>query len=131
MSSRSEESSLAEQLSDNRLLNVEICDDVCVIRFIEPLLRDSERQRGVKRAFSRLARKYSRFVIDLSVVEYCSSLVLGTLVLLQTTADEKGGSAHVCGIRGQVRELFAVTAVETLFAYFDSEAAAIDAFRDA
>jgi len=124
MSSRSEESSLAEQLSDNKLLNVEICGDVCVIRFVEPLLRDSERQR----VFSRLSREYSRFVINLSVVEYCSSLVLGTLVLLQTTADEKGGGAHICGISGQVRELFAVTAVQTLFAYFDKETAAINAF---
>lgn len=121
MSSSSDVPSLVERLSDGKLLNIELKDGVCVIRFLEPMLRDADRPQQVKKVLERLSREYRLFVVNMSMVEYCSSLVLGALVLLRNTAVESGGCVHVCGISGNVRELFAVTAMDALFDCFDEE----------
>lgn len=125
MATSSDEIPLVEQLSDGKLLNVEECDSVCVIRFVEPMLRDADRPQHVKRVLGLLTREYSRFVVNMSPVRYCSSLVLGSLVLLRNTAHESGGQVHVCGVTGQVAELFAVTGMDSLFQSFETEEDAV------
>lgn len=121
MSSSSNVPSLAERLSDGKLLHIRLRDGVCVIRFLEPMLRDTDRHQQVKKVLERLSREYHVFIVDMSVVRYCSSLVLGALVLLRNTAEESGGCVHVCGVSGHVKELFAVTGMESLFDCFDDE----------
>ncbi len=129
MSDGSETTTLAEQLSDGELLDIELCDDVCVVRFIEPMLRDADRPQRVKHVLGKLARHYDRFIINMTSVEYCSSLVLGALVLLRNTVDEAGGRVHMCGVTGQVGELFDITGMDTLFSLFETEAEALADFN--
>lgn len=125
MSSSSNVPSLAERLSDGKLLHIELQNGVCVIRFLEPMLRDADRPQHVKKVLERLSQEYRLFVINMSVVQYCSSLVLGALVLLRNTADESGGGVHVCGVNGHVRELFDVTGMQALFDCFETQEEAV------
>jgi anti-anti-sigma factor len=51
-------------------------------------------------------RRCRKVIIDMSGVEYVSSLVLGLLVMLRKQAMSKGGQVVLCGLSPVVREMF-------------------------
>lgn len=58
---------------------------------------------------------YSRFVIDMSMVEYIDSSGLGVLVAVQKRALQRGGEVTLAGLQGIVKELFELTRLDRVF----------------
>lgn len=87
------------------------------------LLRDE-----VKKSIADGAKK---IVLNLGEVNYIDSGGLGTLVALHTTAHNAGGTIKLANLTKRVGDLLQVTKLLTVFEVYDSEYAALEAFRHA
>lgn len=86
------------------------------------LLRDT-----VKKTIS----ENNRIVLNLGNVSYIDSGGLGTLVALRTTAQNAGGTIKLAQLTKRVGDLLQVTKLLTVFDVYDSEAKALESFRQA
>jgi anti-sigma B factor antagonist len=84
------------------------------------LLRDT-----VKKAVS----ENNRIVLNLGEINYIDSGGLGTLVALRTTAQNAGGTIKLTNLTKRVGDLLQVTKLLTVFDVYNSEAEAIESFR--
>ena len=73
----------------------------------------------------------NRIVLNLGDVSYIDSGGLGTLVALRTTAQNAGGTIKLTNLTKRVGDLLQVTKLLTVFDVYDSEAEAIESFREA
>lgn len=58
---------------------------------------------------------FTRYVVDLSRVDYIDSSGLGVLVAIQKRALQKGGGVSIKGINGTVKEIFDLTRLTKVF----------------
>ncbi len=70
----------------------------------------------------------ARFVIDFAVTGYIDSSGLGALVSLSKKIREAGGDLRLSGLNDDLRTLFELTKLDTLFTICDSVEEAIAAF---
>jgi anti-sigma B factor antagonist len=73
----------------------------------------------------------NRIVLNLAEVSYLDSGGLGTIVALHTTAQNAGGSVKLANLTQRVDDLMQITKLLTVFEVFNSEAEAIESFRQA
>lgn len=73
----------------------------------------------------------NRIVLNLGNISYIDSGGLGTLVALRTTAQNAGGTIKLTNLTKRVGDLLQVTKLLTVFDVYDSEAEAINSFREA
>jgi anti-sigma B factor antagonist len=73
----------------------------------------------------------NRIVLNLGEVSYIDSGGLGTLVALRTTAQNAGGMIKLTNLTRRVDDLLQVTKLVTVFDVYNSEAEAIESFREA
>ncbi|HTU40618.1 MAG TPA: STAS domain-containing protein [Candidatus Aquilonibacter sp.] len=73
----------------------------------------------------------NRIVLNLGQVSYIDSGGLGTLVGLRATAINAGGTIKLANLTKRVGDLLQVTKLLTVFDVYDSEAEAIESFREA
>ena len=115
------------QPADDPCFETEIREGICIVRFVEPFLRDADRLKRLRQRCKELATKHHRFVINMDVVEYCSSVALGSLVSMRNAVDRSGGRIHLCCVDSHIVEMFNITGLHALFAWFETEAEAIAA----
>ncbi len=70
----------------------------------------------------------AQFVIDFAVTGYIDSSGLGALVSLSKKIREAGGDLRLSGLNDDLRTLFELTKLDTLFTICDSVEEAIAAF---
>ena len=75
-----------------------------------------------------LERGDRKFVIDFSNTGYIDSSGLGVLVSLLRKIREAGGDLRIAGLNEDLRTLFELTKLDTLFTITDSPAAALASF---
>jgi anti-sigma B factor antagonist len=86
---------------------------------------DAEENKKFDAVWDGLLEKGSKsFVLDLSELDYINSAGLVSFVRNGKHALEKGGTIHICGIKGLVKELFEMTQLIKVFPVFDSTEAA-------
>lgn len=100
-----------------------VCNGRIVFGDESSFLRDE-----VKKAIADGAK---RIVLNLGEVNYIDSGGLGTLVALHTTAHNAGGAIKLANLTTRVGDLLQVTKLLTVFEVYDSEYAALEAFRQA
>jgi len=76
-----------------------------------------------------LAAGHKQLVVDISGLEYVSSLGVREFVQLAKSVHGTGSVAVLCGLKGMVKEVFDMTHMGGLFHTFDSVDAAIASFR--
>jgi anti-sigma B factor antagonist len=86
------------------------------------LLRDT-----VKKALG----KNKDIVLDLGEVNYIDSGGLGTLVGLYTSAHQGGGTIKLANLTRRVSDLLQITKLLTVFEVYQTEAEALESFRQA
>ena len=72
-----------------------------------------------------LSNGMTHVVLDLSELQYVSSMGIRSFIRLKKLAEEQGGALLLCGLKGFVKEVFDVTHVTELFPLFDSTDAAL------
>ena len=76
----------------------------------------------------RLEAGERRFVIDFSRTGYIDSSGLGALVTSSKQVREQGGEMRLAGLNDDLRTLFELTKLDTLFAISNSAEQALSAF---
>jgi anti-sigma B factor antagonist len=76
----------------------------------------------------RLDAGERRFVIDFSRTGYIDSSGLGALVTISKQVREQGGEMRLAGLNDDLRTLFELTKLDTLFAISNSAEQALSAF---
>lgn len=76
----------------------------------------------------RLAAGDRRFVIDFSGTGYIDSSGLGALVTMSKQVREHGGELRIAGLNDDLRALFELTKLDTLFTISDTAEQALAAF---
>lgn len=86
------------------------------------------RQELKSRVLERLEEGDRKFLIDFAESSYIDSSGLGVLVSLSKKIREAGGALRLAGLNEDLRTLFELTKLDTLFQISDSRAAALEEF---
>jgi anti-sigma B factor antagonist len=84
-----------------------------------------ELKTAVQQALDNAER---RFVIDFSRTGYIDSSGLGALVSISKKVREQGGELRLSGLNEDLRSLFELTKLDTLFAISDTAERAVGSF---
>ena len=79
----------------------------------------------IQAALTAGARK---FLLDFSQTGYIDSSGLGALVTIAKQARERGGDLRLAGLNDDLRALFELTKLDTLFSIADTPEQALDGF---
>ncbi len=106
-------------------------DGVLVVMFRQAQILDAV---TIERMSARLrdlieGAEADRTVCDFSRVTYLSSSALGMLIGLQRRITQKGGQLKLSGVSDEIREVFEITKLDTVFDIYKDVPAAVEAFR--
>jgi anti-anti-sigma factor len=73
------------------------------------------------------SRPSTMVVVDLSEVNYFGSVFLALLLRCHTAVKSRGGELVICGASKMARELLKITALDTLWAIYDTKEEALEA----
>lgn len=85
----------------------------------------ANRQELKQMVLKALEEGESRFVVDFSGTGYIDSSGLGVLVSVSKKIREAGGELRLCGLNEDLRMLFELTKLDTLFTINESRTEAI------
>ncbi|HKK50456.1 MAG TPA: STAS domain-containing protein [Myxococcota bacterium] len=101
--------------------------DVTVVE-VEGQLIVGNRQELKQKVLEDLENGARKFVIDFSETGYIDSSGLGVLVSLSKKIREKGGELRLSSLNEDLRTLFELTKLDTLFRIADDKAEALEGF---
>lgn len=102
-------------------------EDVTVVTMGGELVLDN--REGLKEAVGeRMAAGDRKFVVDFGDTSYIDSAGLGALVSLATEVREEGGELRLAGLDDDLRTLFELTRLDTLFHIADDRSQALADF---
>jgi anti-sigma B factor antagonist len=101
--------------------------DILVIE-VEGQLIVGNRQELKQKVLDALEAGSKKFLIDFTRTGYIDSSGLGVLVSLSKKIRDEGGDLRLAGLNEDLRTLFELTKLDTLFAITDSAAEALAAF---
>lgn len=99
-------------------------DGICVVD-VEGQLIVGNRQELKQRVLDQLENGDRTFVIDFARTGYIDSSGLGVLVSLSKKIREQGGDLRLAGLNEDLRTLFELTKLDTLFTITDTRAEAL------
>jgi anti-sigma B factor antagonist len=102
-------------------------DDVTLIE-VEGQLIVGNRQELKQKVLEELEGGARKFLIDFSNTGYIDSSGLGVLVSLSKKIREQGGELRLAGLNEDLRTLFELTKLDTLFHIADDRADALSSF---
>lgn len=117
-------------MDEYKYFQVEQCETVPVLALVDPSKLDFMMMTGLSDELTGFFLKKSpeRLVIDFTQVAMCSSVTIASLIDARNHICEGGGKIALCGMNADVREVFRVTNLDTLFTICDSAADALKAF---
>ena len=101
--------------------------DVTVIN-VEGQLIVGNRQELKQKILDALEAGDRKFLIDFTRTGYIDSSGLGVLVSLSKKVRDQGGDLRLAGLNEDLKTLFELTKLDTLFAISDTAAEALTAF---
>ena len=101
--------------------------DVTVVE-VEGQLIVGNRQDLKQRVLDELERGERRFLIDFTRTGYIDSSGLGVLVSLSKKIRELGGELRLANLNDDLRTLFELTKLDTLFQIADTRERALESF---
>ena len=102
-------------------------DDVTLIE-VEGQLIVGNRQELKQQVLEQLEGGDQKFVIDFANTGYIDSSGLGVLVSLSKKIREQGGELRLSSLNEDLRTLFELTKLDTLFRITDDKAQALEGF---
>ena len=105
-----------------------ITDDGVVVVAVEGQLIVGNRQELKNLVHEALERGGRKFVIDCSHTGYIDSSGLGALVSMSRKVRESGGEMRIAGLNEDLRSLFELTKLDTLFPILETPEQALAGF---
>lgn len=113
--------------SDDSRLRVIESDDVLRVEFVDRSILDEAhiKQIGDELTGLVMARDSPKIILIFRHVEHLSSAALGTLITVHNKVKGKSGQLRLAEIDDQIREVFEITRLNTLFDIHDTEQSAL------
>jgi anti-sigma B factor antagonist len=115
-----------------RRRRLEVVDngDVTVVKFTDRKILDEQNIQIIGDQLFSLVDELGRrkLLLNFGNVEYLSSAALGKLVALNRKVQAAAGRLVLCSIDPQIYEVFKITKLNQLFAIYDEEYEALQAF---
>lgn len=108
-------------------LSIQKQGDVTIVE-VDGQLIVGNRQELKQRVLDLLDQGERKFVVDFGRTGYIDSSGLGVLVSLSKKVREAGGALRLANLNDDLRTLFELTKLDTLFPIADSRARALEAF---
>ncbi|MBV6522737.1 MAG: putative anti-sigma factor antagonist [Gemmatimonadaceae bacterium] len=108
-------------------LVIEKHGDICLVR-VEGQLIVSNRQELKQKVLDEVERGDRKILIDFTNAGYIDSSGLGTLVSLSKKIRDLGGELRLSGLNEELRTLFDLTKLDTLFRISDAPEAGLQGF---
>jgi anti-sigma B factor antagonist len=108
-------------------LQTQLIDDVAVIRCQGRLVLGDE-AAALQNELDKLTEFRKKVVLNLANADYMDSFGLGTLVRARNVLRAAGGDLKLCELHPSVLKVLQITNLTTVFAPYQSEREAIDAF---
>ncbi len=104
--------------------------DVTVVNFRNKSILDAAAVQSLAEQLYVLVDKQAqrKLVLDFSEVQFLSSAMLGSLLVLRQKSEKIGGKVVLCGLRSKLREIFKITRLEDLMNFADDEVQALGHF---
>lgn len=111
-------------------LNVRKCGDVTAVSFVDRMLVNEDLIREVGEQLHVLIADpaVTHVLLDFQDVRFMSSSLLGLLLPLMRSLGQRGGQMKLCSLAPSLREVFAVSKLDRLFALYDDQESALKAF---
>lgn len=108
-------------------VTVQLLDGILVAEFWDCLRLDPAPVADLKVRYEKHLRERGRadLVVDLNGVDFAGSSALGGFVSIQRLGRQHAGRVVVCNVAAQVREVFRVTKLDSLFAFADDVPSAL------
>ena len=74
-----------------------------------------------------VAERIQRIVVDMSGVDLITSDGLGALIRARKSSNEMGGTVVLCGLHGNILDVFRMTRLDKIFLLYDSVDSAVTA----
>ena len=102
-------------------------NDVAVVTFVDDKVMDVNRIQMLNDELSWLTEQdsVSKLLINLNNVRFLSSAAINKMIVLDKRMKEKGGQIRLCCLRPEVRDVFEITNLNTVFKIFDEQSDAI------
>ncbi len=102
------------------------CGDVLILEFLEAhLSADLADEIGGEFNAAAAREEFKKTILDFSAVNYACSDVIGKLIILNKRVRQKGGRLILCGLCPYVREILAITRLDTILDIAENEAEAL------
>jgi len=113
----------------NEIVHVTEHKGVKLVRLRSGAIREEREADTLGRELLALAEEPGqRIVLSFLGVEYLTSLVLGKLIQVHKQLAESGGEIRLADIHPQIREVFRITNLESLFKIHEHEREALARF---
>jgi len=116
-------------MTEDRRLRIREHGDVLILGFRdEHLTADLAASLGEEFNAAAAQERFRKVLVNFSGVSFICSDVLGKLVTLNKRVRQKGGRLKLCGICPYIREILAVTRLDTIMDIAENERDALLAF---
>lgn len=114
---------------DSRL-RVEPVEGVAVVHFADSSLTSELAIQQLETQLQLIADQVGagKVLLNFRNVHFMSSAVLGVLLKLSRSVTKAGGVLKLCGLEPGLKEAFRASQLDKMFAIYDEESAALDAF---
>ena len=117
-------------MTEYRRIDVNIVDDVAVVRFVDSKILDEANIQEMGQELFHVVEDDGRqkVLLNFSNVQFLSSAALGKLITLDKKVKKAGGQLKLCNILSDIYEVFAITKLNRLFDIHEDETDALAAF---
>ena len=106
-----------------------IVGDVAVLTVSGNLMTEAEIREVHEKVKSFLREGIKKVVMDLSKIEWLSSIGLGLLISCHTSLQNAGGILKIAGVNDRVHNLLIITKLITVFETFETTEEAVTTFK--
>jgi anti-sigma B factor antagonist len=114
----------------SRRLQIAQVGDVTVVRFADCRVLDEASAHLIGQELFDLVEKdgHRKILLNLAEVNFLASTALGKLVVLHKKLRVAGGEVKLCSLQEPIRDVFAITKLDTVFDIREDEPAGLLAF---
>lgn len=102
--------------------------DITLVRLTGKIVLGPDTQKLEALVHDLLRREQKKIVFDLSGVSYVDSTGMGTIVSCLSRAMKADGGLRLAGVTDRVRQLFKITRLDSVIAFYPSVPAAAESF---
>ena len=110
------------------VINVEEKNGISVVGIQGRL--DVSSAGDLKKKYEEISASQSKFVFDLSEVDFLDSTGLGCVVSCLKSAVENDGNIYIAALQAKPRMVFEITRAYKIFDIFDDVDSAIESFKE-